>query len=106
MKLYFICVPVLLYVSLAIGRSCTVGEWASALSMCYHVVGFLYMVFSSVLPHHPLLGLQLYTLGDILSQNDQMVPEGMIVYSRARNVSKPNPILLFGAAVVVHQVQY
>jgi hypothetical protein len=63
------------------------GEWANALSMCYLVVGFLHLVFSSVLPVHPLLGLQLYTLGDILSQNGQSVPEGLHIYTRAREVS-------------------
>ena len=42
------------------------GNYEGALSACLKVVGFLYLVLRDV-PKHPLLGLQLFTLGSILS---------------------------------------
>lgn len=47
-----------------IPRFYNLGDIENALCFCYQVIGFLYMIFSAINPHHPLLGLQLYTLGE------------------------------------------
>ena len=39
------------------------GRSQAALNLCLYVVGFLCAVLGSVTPLHPLLGLQLFTLG-------------------------------------------
>lgn len=42
------------------------GQFHEALEQCEHIVSFLAVAFSHV-QNHPLLGLQLYTLGDLYS---------------------------------------
>lgn len=42
------------------------GDHINALQICYEIVGFLYFSLSNIVPFHPLLGLQLYTLGNLI----------------------------------------
>ena len=61
------------------------GDLNKALSYCFKVVGYLFITFSDV-PRHPLLGLQLYTLGDILMSQEGRTTEAHFVYSWSYNV--------------------
>lgn len=51
----------LLFSLIIVSLRVTSGDYQSALELCRHIVGFLSTIL--VVPYHPLLGLQLFTLG-------------------------------------------
>eukprot|EP00040_Diaphanoeca_grandis_P009164 m.47873 g.47873 ORF g.47873 m.47873 type:complete len:489 (+) comp20612_c0_seq1:238-1704(+) len=61
-----------------------VGDLQEACTHCRLVVAFLVVAFAHV-PNHPLLGLQLYTLGDLLSTAG-LTPEARDVYLWSRHI--------------------
>lgn len=61
------------------------GDYPSALRYCFLVVGYLRLVHSDV-PEHPLLGLQLYTLGDILTTQSGRAAEALHAYRLSHEV--------------------
>jgi hypothetical protein len=61
------------------------GDYERALRYCFLVVGYLRVVLCAV-PRHPLLGLQLYTLGDILTTRQGRAAEALHVYTWSHKV--------------------
>jgi hypothetical protein len=74
------------------------GDILSAVEQCEHIVSFLAVSFSHV-QNHPLLGLQLYTLGDLYSAaaesegrnesfNLSLEEKASVAYNWARNIMR------------------
>ena len=72
---------------LTFGILSSVGDYSIALHYCFLVVGYLRLVHSDV-PMHPLLGLQLYTLGDILTTQQGRTAEALHVFSLSYEVRR------------------
>jgi len=62
------------------------GQIEEAVSECEHIVSFLAVAFGHV-EKHPLLGLQLFTLGDLYSGTNEIV-KAKLAYKWARNIMK------------------
>mmetsp|Transcript_13793 Transcript_13793/g.25665 ORF Transcript_13793/g.25665 Transcript_13793/m.25665 type:complete len:574 (-) Transcript_13793:449-2170(-) len=63
------------------------GDYPRALRYCFLIVGYLRLVFSDV-PQHPLLGLQLYTLGDILTTQPGKAAEALQAFRISHEILK------------------
>jgi hypothetical protein len=59
------------------------GKIAEAVEQCEHIVSFLAVVFSHV-RNHPLLGLQLYTLGDLYNAAASMEGDRLALEEKAK----------------------
>ena len=55
-----------------------VGEYSKALQQCEQVVSYLVMSLQQV-PFHPLLGLQLFTLGAVLLPKDDLFDSFVVI---------------------------
>jgi hypothetical protein len=61
------------------------GDYKQALHYCFLVAGYLQLVLSDV-PQHPLLGLQLFTLGDLLASQAGREEEARVALAMSRDV--------------------
>lgn len=63
-----------------------VGNYTAALEECSYLVSFLCLVYRRI-PLHPLLGLQLFTLGDLLHATGDE-EKAMKIYSWSKEILK------------------
>ena len=64
------------------------GDYLGAVDQCEHIVSFLAVAFSHV-QNHPLLGLQLYTLGDLYTaagNSSDLKAKAQLAYTWAKDV--------------------